>query len=233
MDRNYALSISRADDFNDYVNAALTNNEINKDEWYQIIKEYFTKLYLAADNPRAQSGHGGDEYHYAFSHLPIIDAMYKGGTFLDVGCANGHLMEMVHKWAAAVGFNLQVYGVDISEGLLELARRRLPQWSDRFYLGNAFYWKPEQRFDYIHVGGLGAVPEDDQLEYFNHLMKNYLADGGRLILGPVWCDSGDSRFKSVDKLLASGITPSGYIEKTHYKNPNKLRKALWFDKASK
>lgn len=230
MDKDYALTISPAADFNGYVNAALANNEISKDEWYEINKVYFTKLYLSSDNPRAQSGHGSDEYNYAFSHLPIIDAMYKDGTFLDVGCANGHLMEMVYKWAGALGFALQVYGVDISEGLLELAKSRLPQWSDRFYLGNAFFWKPEQQFDYIHIGGLGGVPEDDELNFFNHLMENYLVDGGRLILGPVWCDDGDSRSKSIKKLLDLGISPSGYVEKTHYKNPNRLRRAVWFDK---
>ena len=230
MDKNYALSLPFAKDFNVYVNAALENNEITKDEWYEINNVYFTKLYLSSDSPRAQSGHGGDEFHYAFSHLPIVEAIYKNGTFLDVGCANGHLMEMVHKWTAAVGFELQVYGVDISEGLLELARSRLPQWHDRFFLGNSFYWKPEQKFDYIHIGGLGQVPEDDEHIFFEHLMENYLVDGGRMILGPYWCTDEDSRYKGVEKLLASDISPSGYIEKTHYKNLNILRRAVWFDK---
>lgn len=230
MDRSYALTLSPADVFNDYVSAALANGEIGKDEWYEVNKDYYTRLFLSSDNPRAQSGHGGDEYHYAFSHLPVVEAIHKSGTFLDVGCANGHLMEMVYKWAGAVGFELEMYGVDISEGLLELAKRRLPQWRERFYLGNAFFWQPEQKLDYIHVGGLGAVPEDDELAYFQHLMENYLAPGGRLILGPVWCNGGDSRSKSIDKLLSTGITPSGYIEKTHYRYPDRLRRAVWFDK---
>lgn len=232
MDKNYALSLSRAKDFNAYVNAALENSEISKDEWYEINKVYFTKLYLAQDNPRAQSGHGGDEYHYAFSHLPIIEAIYKNGTFLDVGCANGHLMESVHKWASAIGFDLQVFGVDISEGLIELAKNRLPQWHERFFIGNSFFWKPEQKFDYIHVGGLGQVPEDDERMFFEHLMKNYVVDGGRIILGPYWHINEDSQYSGIKKLLDSGISPNGYIEKTHYKNPNMLRITMWFDKDS-
>jgi len=230
MDKEYALSIPAAGDFNGYVNAALENNEITKDEWYEIINTYFTKLYLSKDNPRAQSGHGGDELHYAFSHLPILDAVYKHGTFLDVGCANGHLMEMVHKWGAALGFDLQVYGVDISEGLLELAKRRLPQWQDRFFLGNAFYWKPEKKFDYVHVGGLGGVPKDDQPMYFEHLMERYLAPGGRLILGPYWLSAHDDRAADNERL---NVPPSGYVIKTHYSRPGMLRKALWFDKESR
>jgi len=231
LDRDFVLSLPSANDFNAYVNAGLQNNEINKDDWYELNNLYFTRLYLSQDNPRGQSGHGGDERHYVFSHLPIIEAIYKDGTFLDVGCANGYLCEKVHGWAAAIGFDVQVFGVDISEGLLELARRRLPQWHDHFYLGNTFFWKPEHKFDYLHIGGLGQVPEDDELKFFNHLMDHYLADGGRLILGPTWSDSDDSRYKGVQKLLDSGIIPTGYIEKTHYNNPNRLRRAIWFDKS--
>lgn len=230
MDKNYALALPHGNDFNAYVNAALEKGEITKAEWYEIIKLYFTKAYLAQDNPRAQSGHGGDEYHYAFSHLPIIEALYKNGTFCDIGCANGHLMEMVHQWAAAVGFNLAVYGVDISEGLIELAKTRLPQWRERFYIGNSFFWKPEEKFDYIHIGGLGQVPEADERLFFEYLMENYVADGGRMILGPYWHINEDSRSGGIQRLLDSGITPNGYVEKTHYKNPNILRIALWFDK---
>ena len=230
MDKNYALSLPLANDFNAYVNAALKQKEISKDEWYEINKEYFTKLYLASDNPRGQSGHGGNEPHYRFAHLPIIDCFYKNGTFLDVGCANGHLMEMIYKWATAIGFNLEVFGVDISEGLIELAKSRLPQWKDRFYLNNAFYWKPEQKFDYIHIGGLEGVPEEDEREFFDYVMENYLADEGRLILGPYWQSEHDSRAGSVDRLLNTGVAPSGYIEKTHYNNSGMIRKAIWFDK---
>ena len=226
MDRNYALSFPLAKDFNEYVNAALDNNEITKDEWYDINKVYFTNLYLSYDNPRAQSGHGGDEYHYAYAHLLILEAVYKHGTFLDVGCANGHLMEMLHKWGAALGFDLQMYGVDISEGLLELAKSRLPHWYDRFFLGNSFYWKPEHKFDYIHIGGLGQVPKDDRRIFFEHMMENYLVDGGRLILGPYWTEN-DSRAEYNDNL---GIPPTGYAIKSHYSKPDILRKLMWFDR---
>ena len=230
MDKNYALALPLAKDFNDYVNAALDNLEISKDDWYELNKIYFTKLYLASDNPRGQSGHGGNEEHYRFAHLPIIECFYKNGTFIDVGCANGHLMEMIYIWAAAIGFEIEMYGLDISEGLLELAKKRLPQWKDRFYLGNAFFWKPEQKFDYIHIGGLGGVPIDDERIFFDYLLENYLADGGRLILGPYWQSEQDSRSGSVGRLLDTGVSVSGYIEKTHYSRPDMIRKAIWFDK---
>ena len=229
MDKNYVLSLPTANEFNSYVNSALKNNEISKNEWYELNNIFFTRMYLSKDNPRGQSGHGGDEYHYIFTHLPIMEAIYKNGTFCDVGCANGHLIEMVHKWGIGIGFELHMYGVDISEGLIELAKRRLPLWKDRFFIGNTFYWKPKHKFDYIHIGGLGQVPEDDRLKFFEHLMDNYLVDGGRMILGPYWYENNDPLLNDRD-IPDLCISPTGYIEKTHYNKKNMVRRAVWFDK---
>jgi hypothetical protein len=234
MDKNYALSLL-GNDFNTYVNAAFDNNEISKDEWYELNKIYYTKSYLSKDNPRAQSGHGGDEFHYLFTHMQIIEAIYKNGSFCDIGCANGHLMEMVYKWAAGIGFDLQMFGVDISEGLIEFAQKRLPQWNDNFFVGNAHYWKPEQKFDYIHIRGelvespYNGPKKIDNHMIFEHYMENFLVDGGRFIIGPYWYENEDCVLKG---LLNWGYSPTGYSEKTHYNKPNILRKVIWVDKNS-
>ena len=251
MDTNQALSSIFSKDFNAFIEAAYKikgihfgntffneiqnfidtlykNNEITKDEWYEIKKIHTTKVYLSHDNPRAQSGHSGNEFHYLFSHRPITDAIYKNGTFCDIGCANGHLMEMTHKWAAEIGFDLRVYGVDISEGLIELAKKRIPHWHDNFFIGNAHYWKPEQKFDYIHImGGGPEFANDDHHIVFKHYMENYLVDGGRFIVGPYWYEGEDHTLKA---LLRWGYVPNGYTEKTRYNNPKQLRKAIWVDK---
>jgi 2-polyprenyl-3-methyl-5-hydroxy-6-metoxy-1,4-benzoquinol methylase len=47
------------------------------------------------------------------------------GTFLDVGCANGHLMECLERWTAQKGYRLERYGLDISPELIGVARQRL------------------------------------------------------------------------------------------------------------
>ncbi|MCL2548766.1 MAG: class I SAM-dependent methyltransferase [Symbiobacteriaceae bacterium] len=54
---------------------------------------------------------------YRFSQMILLEAVHKDGTFLDVGCANGHLMEMLHKWGTGIGFDLQMYGLEISQVL--------------------------------------------------------------------------------------------------------------------
>ena len=135
-------------------------------------------------------------------------------------------MEMLYKWGTGVGFDLQMYGVDMSAGLLELAKRRLPQWADRFFQGNALYWKPEQKFDYAL--DCAEVPNDDKRLYYEHVMENYLADGGRMIIKPYWYENEDTKEKQIVDFV--GTPPTGYLIKTHYSRPNWFRKLLWFDK---
>jgi hypothetical protein len=62
-------------------------------------------------------------------------------------------MESVAAWCAERGLAIEPYGVDISPALAELARRRLPQWADRIWVGNAVNWRPPggMRFDYVHI----------------------------------------------------------------------------------
>ena len=56
-------------------------------------------------------------------------------------------------WCAERGLAIEPYGVVISSALAELARRRLPQWADRIWVGNAVNWRPPggMRFDYVHI----------------------------------------------------------------------------------
>ena len=86
-------------------------------------------------------------------------AIEHDGTFLDVGCANGLLMEDIARWAAEDGHHIEPYGLDFSPAIADLARRRLPHWLDRIYSGNVIDWRPPFGFDYVGVGvGLGSVP---------------------------------------------------------------------------
>ena len=49
--------------------------------------------YLRADTPWGQSGNGGTVADWERSRRPVAGAIERDGTFLDVGCANGFLME--------------------------------------------------------------------------------------------------------------------------------------------
>ena len=100
--------------------------------------------------------------------------MNRDGTFLDVGCANGHLMECAVGWLAESGYRIEPYGLDILPELAALARQRLPQWADRIAVGNAIDWIPEQRFDFVRTG-LEYVPRRLRPELVRHLLDATLA----------------------------------------------------------
>lgn len=68
---------------------ALEKGEIDEATWYREIASVITPAYLAAGNPRAQSGHSGDDAHWTQARGLIADAIERSGTFLDVGCAGG------------------------------------------------------------------------------------------------------------------------------------------------
>jgi hypothetical protein len=109
--------------------------------------------YLRGETAEAGSGSGSTPEQWRALREPIVDGIDADGTFLDLGCANGHLMDSVRRWAAERALSVEPYGVDIGAGLVELARRRLPQWADRIHVGNALTWTPAdgRRFDYVHL----------------------------------------------------------------------------------
>lgn len=109
--------------------------------------------YLRAGTAEGGSGSGSTPEQWRVLRSPIVDGITSDGTFLDLGCANGHLMDCVRRWAAERGYDIEPYGVDIGPRLVELARQRLPQWADRIEVGNAQTWVPAdgRRFDYVHL----------------------------------------------------------------------------------
>jgi hypothetical protein len=108
----------------------------------------FERAYLLADDPRAQSGFHGSAERWEVARRTIVEAIDGPGTLLDVGCANGLLMESVVAWS---DYEIEPYGVDFAPGLVDLARVRLPQWADRIWVGDAATWVPPFRFDFVHT----------------------------------------------------------------------------------
>src|SRR6266851_9999488 len=82
--------------------------------------------YPVGTNPRHQSGFGRDERDWERFRRLVVTPIERDGSFLDIGCANGLLLESVVQWAGEDGHRLEPYGLDISEKLAELARQRLP-----------------------------------------------------------------------------------------------------------
>jgi len=144
--------------------------------------------YLAGTNPRQQSGFGRDERDWERFRRVITAPIDRDGTFLDVGCASGLLMESVLRWAAEDGHSIEPYGLDISAKLAELARRRLPHLQDRIFIGNALLWDPPFRFDFVRTE-LVYVPDHLRRGYVQRLLEYVVAPDGCLIV----CSYGSSR----------------------------------------
>ncbi len=138
----------------------------------------FDAAYPAAANPRAQSGFGGDETRWEVARRPIVAPIDGDGTYLDVGCANGYLMECVVRWSPQ---HVEPYGVDFAPAVVELARRQRPRWAERIFVGNALTWQPPMRFDFVHTE-LVYVPEERQEALLRRMLGEIVAPGGRLIV---------------------------------------------------
>src|SRR5262245_750560 len=162
--------------------------------------------YLSGTNARQQSGFGRDARDWERFRRPVVASIDRDGTFLDIGCANGLLMESVVAWAREGGQRAEPFGLDISERLTKLARRRLPQWRDRIFLGNALFWEPAAPFDFVRTE-LVYVPPSRRREYAERLLERFVAPGGQLIL----CSYGSSRPEGhraeplVDEIRAWGV----------------------------
>jgi 2-polyprenyl-3-methyl-5-hydroxy-6-metoxy-1,4-benzoquinol methylase len=138
--------------------------------------------YLRDGTPRGGSGFGGTAADWRAQRGHLCQAVDRDGSFLDVGCANGHLAESMVAWSAERGIRLEPFGVDLSAGLVAEARRRLPQWADRFWVGNALDWTAPggRRFDFVHTL-LDLVPEARTEQMVRHQLEQLVAPGGRLL----------------------------------------------------
>jgi hypothetical protein len=164
--------------------------------------------YLQETDPIRQSGfHGGSE-RWRAERGPILDAIEADGELLDVGCANGYLLECLVKWAKERGITLTPFGLDQGARLIELARQRLPALADHFFVGNAWDWQPPQSFRYVY-SLYDCVPVEFLATYARRLL-DWVGPGGRLILGAYGSRSrGIPPFDIGGFLRSAGFSVSG------------------------
>jgi SAM-dependent methyltransferase len=140
------------------------------------------RSYLASEDPCQQSGFGGGAERWRAEREPILEGVAKDGDFIDLGCANGFLLECLRGWAAAKEIRLDPFGLDQSAELVALARERLPELASHFFVGNSWSWEPPRRFDYVYSLA-DAVPASYLRDHIQRLHSSFVAPGGRLILG--------------------------------------------------
>jgi len=152
-----------------------------RDEYFDAVRAAISDYYLEdPSNPYRQSGRSSGAGRWIETRGCIAQAVHRDGDFLDVGCANGLLLECLIAWTAARGIGIRPHGIDFVPQLVELARQRLAPYCGSFEVANAFYWTPSRRFDFVRTN-LEYVQRGDWPEF---LARQYsaVADGGRLIV---------------------------------------------------
>jgi len=162
--------------------------------------------YLRGTTPQEGSGFGGDPTEWRQARRHLTEAITGDGTFLDVGCANGLLMESVVVWCAERGLAVEPHGVDISPALAERARQRLPRWADRIWAGNAIDWAPPggQRFGYVHIL-LDCVPQARRADLIRHHLAYTVSPGGRLLVSDYAADPATGHPAAPETVRALGF----------------------------
>jgi hypothetical protein len=200
------------------IDRRLERGEIDEAAWHAAMAELVVPAYVAADTPWGGSGKVGSAEDWEYSRSLITDAIDRDGTFLDVGCANGYLMECIPRWTP---FDVEPSGVEISQDLAALARRRLPRWADRIWTGNALTWHPPTRFTYIRAG-LEYVPVSRRED----LVRRLRASCDRLIVGVFNEQAGE---RPTEELVRGwGFPIAGRSERPH-REPSMAYRCFWID----
>ncbi len=162
--------------------------------------------YLSHDDPIRQSGFGGGAERWRAERSPLLEAINGDGDFLDLGCANGYLLESVVGWARELGIVLNPHGVDMNARLLLEAMRRFPELEHQFWVANAWGWFPTKRFRWVYAIW-DLVPAENLPALARHLLEHAVDDGGALIFGAYGSKSDDTPSFDIAKLLRE----SGFI----------------------
>jgi len=205
----------------DAVSRELARGEIAEADWQERVSTALATAYLHEEDPRWQSGFDGDARLWREARELVLDAVAGDGTLLDVGCANGHLMESLDAWARERGLVLAVYGLEINAELAEAARRRLPEYAERIFIGNASDWTPPRRFTYVRTG-LEYAPPGREASLIAHLLREVVEADGRLIVGPI---SETSLSETVAAFGSAGISKPAVASATDHNG--KTRYVLW------
>ncbi len=150
-------------------------------DWFTFVKKLLETTYIAALTQWQQSGKNGTFEDWISLRLPNLAPVDYSGTYLDVGCANGYLLECLLSWATLKGIEIVPHGLDYSADLIALAQKRLSFHRSNLFVGNIWNWQPPQRFNYVRTE-LDYVPRNYHKPLLERLLKEFITKNGKLII---------------------------------------------------
>jgi SAM-dependent methyltransferase len=179
-----------------------------RDEFFATLRAAVTEHYLAEPgNPYRESGSTSGAERWA-RRKRIADAVNASGDFIDVGCANGFLLECLLGWARERGFTLRPHGIDFVPELIQLAQRRHPAHRASFAVANGYDWQPPRTYDFVRTN-LEYVPQRDRVELVRR-QHRAVARGGRLIVCH-YGNAGEAPEEPARVLVAAGYAVAGAL----------------------
>lgn len=118
------------------------------------------------------NGYSGVPIGAYLSTLPLI---FNSGKILDLGSGNGALLLFLTKFSKK---ELEPYGVDIKDTVIEQAKQLLPEYENNFKIGNVNDAKFEAKFEIIITNPFYGKP--DITTYINKCL-DMLTDNGYLL----------------------------------------------------
>ncbi len=183
--------------------------------------------YLQHNDPIRQSGFSGGADRWRTERSPLLQAVDSDGDFLDLGCANGYLLESVVGWAMERGFTLNPHGVDMNPLLIQEAIRRFPNKAHQFWVANAWGWMPPKRFKWVYAIW-DLVPIEMLATLANHLIQSALTQDGTLIIGAYGSKSADFPSLDIARFLQdAGFTVAGESQGGELRSGGPVTRFAW------
>ena len=148
------------------------------------------RKYYEAYDDRYRQVHKENLQWFADSPSPIVREIVErfsmGGKMLEIGCGEGRdggfLMER--------GFD--VLATDVSPAAIDYARKRFPQFADRFRVLDCLKERLDEKFGFIYAVAVVhmLVPDADR-DGFYCFIRDHLAPGGKALI----CSMGNGRWQ--------------------------------------
>jgi len=165
---------------------------------------------------RHSEGYPFEGYYNVLSYVRSLIKESKGEIILDVGVGTGLLTYELYKKGA------QIYGIDFSEKMLELAKQKMPK--GKFYCYDIKSGLPKDldgvKFDYIVSSYVIHHLDDEEKVNFILKLKGILKENGKIIIA-------DISFKNhKDMLYCKNVSESNWDNDEIYLVVDKMVKRL-------